>query len=97
MTIPASREETVKSASGVALGALGWILQDDDRAHRFLDLTGLTPDGLRADIGATATHRAVLDFLLAHEPDLLGAADALGIAPEAIVAAHRAMGGGVEA
>lgn len=64
--------------------ALGWILSDDGRARRFLDLTGLTPDGLRAAVGQTETHRAVFDFLCGHEPDLVAAADFLGCTPAAI-------------
>ncbi|MXO87151.1 DUF3572 family protein [Alteraurantiacibacter aestuarii] len=71
----------------MALSALGWILTDDRRAHRFMDLTGLTPEGLRATITEAGTHRAIFDFLCAHEPDLLGAADALGIQPAQLVAA----------
>ena len=31
-------------------------------------------------------HRAVLDFLCAHEPDLVAAADALGVAPADLAA-----------
>ncbi|VVT04856.1 DUF3572 family protein [Erythrobacter sp. EC-HK427] len=73
--------------AAIALGALGWILSEEARAQRFLDLTGLTPDGLRAALAEPATHRAVFEFLAAHEPDLLGAAAALGFAPETLVAA----------
>ena len=76
----------VKDPSQVALGALGWVLSDADRAQRFLDLTGLDPDGLRAALGETATHRAVLDFLCAHEPDLIAAAEALGLQPADLAA-----------
>ena len=65
----------------MALGALGWLLGDERRAHRFLDLTGLTAESLRSSIDDVATHRAVLDFLCAHEPDLVGAAEALAIDP----------------
>ncbi|WP_442864373.1 DUF3572 family protein [Aurantiacibacter sp. MUD11] len=65
------------------------MLANDDRAQRFLDLTGLTPDGLRDALGDLSTHRAILDFLAAHEPDLLGAAEALGLAPEQLVAARQ--------
>jgi len=36
---------------------------------------------LRASIGEAATHRAVLDFLCAYEPDLVAAAEALGLTP----------------
>jgi Protein of unknown function (DUF3572) len=73
----------------LALQALAWVLADDRRAGRLLELTGLTPDGLRESVGKVAVHRAVLDFLCAHEPDLLDAADALGIAPERLAAARK--------
>jgi len=72
----------------VSLAALGWVLSDTARAQRFLDLTGLTPDGLRGAIGEPATHRAVLDFLCSHEPDLVAAAEALGMMPAALAAAR---------
>lgn len=74
------------------MAALGWVLTDPDRAQRFLDLTGLTPDGLRAAIGDEATHRAVFEFLAAYEPDLVAAAAALGVEPETIVRAHQEFG-----
>ncbi len=78
--------------SDLALAALGWVLTDQDRAQRFLDLTGLTPDGLRAAIGENATHRAVFEFLAAYEPDLVAAAKALEVEPDVIVRAHQEFG-----
>jgi hypothetical protein len=57
------------------------VLADPARAQRFLAVTGLDPDGLRAAIGEPTTHLAVLDFLCAHEPDLIAAAEALGLSP----------------
>ena len=72
----------------MALAALAWVLSDTPRAERFLALTGLTPEGLRGAIGEPATHRAVLDFLCAHEPDLVSAADDLGVAPAEIATAR---------
>jgi hypothetical protein len=86
LTILNSSEDSVKYGPEVALGALAWILADAARAQRFLDLTGLTPDGLRTAVTEPATHRAVLDFLCGHEPDLLAAAEALGVAPAALAA-----------
>ncbi len=56
------------------------------RADRFLAITGLDSAGLRAAIAAPATHLAVLDFLCAHEPDLIAAAEALGLAPAELAA-----------
>jgi Protein of unknown function (DUF3572) len=80
-------------SSVLALAALGWVLEDQDRAQRFLDLTGLTPEGLRAAAADEATHRAVFDFLAAHEPDLLGAAEALDIDPLMLVRAQAELRG----
>ena len=74
---------------GVALRALAWLLSDERRARRFLDLTGLTPEELRSGIGTAEMQGSVLDFLAAHEPDLVAAADALGIEPAEIAAANR--------
>ncbi len=75
----------------LALGALGWLLKSEDRASRLLALTGLTPEDLRAGLGEPAVLGAVLDFLAAHEPDLLAAAEALGTSPAALAAAAGSM------
>ncbi|MCB2078947.1 MAG: DUF3572 domain-containing protein [Novosphingobium sp.] len=75
----------------MALGALGWLLSDEDRASRLLALTGLTPDLLRAGLGEPAVLGAVLDFLCAHEPDLIAAADELGVQPQELAAARERM------
>ena len=63
------------------------MLGDDDRAARLLALTGLTPDVLRGGLGDPAILAAVIDFLCAHEPDLVAAADAIGVAPQDLAAA----------
>ena len=68
--------------------ALGWVLSDGPRAERFLALTGLTPDALRAGLGDAGVLGAVLEFLSNHEADLVAAASALDIAPEALIAAR---------
>lgn len=72
----------------LALAALGWVLGDGPRAERFLALTGLTPDTLRESLGQVETQAAVLDFLCAHEPDLVAAAESLGIEPQRLAAAR---------
>ena len=77
--------------ASVALQALAWVLADERRAQRFLDLTGLTPEELRVGIGSAEMQGSVLDFLAAHEPDLVAAAEALGLSPDAIGAANRAL------
>ena len=73
----------------LALGALSWVLSDDARADRFLALTGLSPDDLRERIDEREVLAAVLRFLEAHEPDLLAAADMLGVPPTEIAEARQ--------
>ena len=77
------------SESGISLMALTWILQDERRANRFLDLTGLTPNQLRAGLEDPAVHRAIRDFLCAHEPDLLAASEALGVSPRVLTGSRQ--------
>ena len=79
-------------ASAIALDALIWILEDSLRADRFLGLTGLSPDGLRARIAEPAVQAAALTFLEAHEPDLVACAAARGMDPATLVAAARELG-----
>jgi len=54
--------------------------------ERFLSLTGLTPDELRAGLGDPSVQGAVLEFLCGHEADLIAAAEALGLSPAALAA-----------
>ena len=77
--------------SALALNALIWVLGDERRAQRFLDLTGLAPGDLRERIGTSEIQLSVLDFLGAHEPDLVAAAEELGIAPADIAAARESL------
>jgi hypothetical protein len=76
-------------ATTLALAALGWLLADDDRAERYLALTGLDPDSLRAGLGDPVVLSSCLDFLANHEPDLLRAAEALAVTPEELIAARK--------
>jgi len=70
---------------------LGWVLGDETHADRLLALTGIAPEELRARVGERDVLVAVLDFVLAHEPDLLACAEALGLTPQAIERAHAAL------
>ncbi|MEQ7874124.1 DUF3572 family protein [Sphingomonas sp. ASV193] len=73
----------------LALAALAATLSEEARAQRFLDLTGLDAATLRARAGDDTTLVALLDFLEAHEPDLVAVARAVGTSPGTLVAARR--------
>jgi Protein of unknown function (DUF3572) len=79
------------SPQTLALAALGWVLESEERAARFLDLTGLDPETLRAGLGDPLILAAPLEFLTNYEPDLIRAAEALAVTPEELVAAKDAL------
>lgn len=78
----------------LALLALAYIAGDSDLLDRFLALSGLDLEGLRGRAQDPALLGAALDFLLAHEPDLLAFAADSQVKPEAIAAARRKLPGG---
>ena len=73
----------------LALGALASTLGDSRRAQRFVDLTGIGTDELRAQAGEPLLLAALIRFLEAHEPDLVAVAGELGVKPEVLVQARR--------
>ena len=73
-----ARDEEVEI---LALQALGWILQDEERAERLLALTGLDPRELRSGLDDSAMLSSLLGFLANHEPDLVACAEAIGVPP----------------
>lgn len=79
---------TTNDAEALALAALAATLTDERRAQRFLDLTGLSPDGIRERLGERSVLAATLSFLESHEPDLVDVAAAIGCKPGALIAAR---------
>jgi Protein of unknown function (DUF3572) len=73
----------------IALAALAATLSDARRAQRFIDLTGIGTDELRARAGEPPLLAALIRFLEAHEPDLLAVAEEVGVAPTLLVEARR--------
>jgi hypothetical protein len=67
------------------------VLESEDLAQRYLELTGLDPDSLRSGLGDPAILASALEFLANHEPDLIRAAEALSLTPEELVAAKDAL------
>ena len=72
----------------LALAALAATLGCERRAQRFIDLTGIGTDELRARAADPALLAALLRFLEAHEPDLFAVAGDLGCNPQELVEAR---------
>ena len=88
----ASREE----AETIALRALAFIAEDEDRIGRFLALTGTGPQDLRARAGDPGFLAGVLDYLVSDEPLLLAFAEQAAIEPESVVSGQQRLSGPVE-
>ena len=80
------RREVPSDCQTIALKVLASTLTDERRAQRFLALTGLSPEGIRARAADPVLLAACIGFLEAHEPDLISVAEALALNPSAIVA-----------
>jgi len=83
--------QTPNDPHALALAALAATLTDERRALRFLDLTGIGTEELRRRASEPRLLSALIGFLEAHEPDLLSVSEQIGVKPEALVAARRAL------
>ncbi len=81
-------------AETLALQALGWLAEDEDRLGAFMAYGGLDPGSLRAQAADPMLHAAVLDFLLADEALLLQFCAAAGVKPELPMQARAELPGG---
>ncbi len=83
--------ETPTDPYALALAALAATLDEPRRAQRFLDLTGIGTGELRRRAGERALLVSLLDFLEAHEPDLLAVSEAIGLNASRLIGARRAL------
>jgi hypothetical protein len=77
------------AAEDIAVKALTLLTRDPERLARFLALTGLGPETIRAAAGSPGFLRAVLDHVAGHEDLLVALADEMEARPETIVEARR--------
>lgn len=75
-------------AESIAISALGFLACDGPRLGRFLALTGIGPDELRAAAATPGLQAAVLDHLLNDESMLLMFTAENGFEPQRIGYAH---------
>ena len=89
--IDEKRSKTAPAPVVLALQALAHVAGHPDLGPRFLALSGLDADALRASAGDPMLLGALIDFLQAREPDLVACADAIGTTPQALVFAGAAL------
>jgi len=85
---------TAEAAETLALQALAWLADGEERLGAFLAETGLAPDTLAARAADPRVLAAVLDFVLGEDSRVLAFAAAAGLAPGVVAAARAALPGG---
>jgi hypothetical protein len=88
-----ARRPNREEAEAIAVRALGFLASDPERLARFLDLTGLRPETLRAAAREPHFLARVLDHVAGDEALLIEAAADQGITPERFAAAHALLAG----
>jgi hypothetical protein len=81
------------AAEAIAVDALSFIATDAYRLARFLDLTGLTPQSIRAAARDAEFLLGVLDYIDADESLLKAFAVSSGINPSTVSKARLVLGG----
>ncbi|MEM1317618.1 MAG: DUF3572 family protein [Pseudomonadota bacterium] len=77
-----------QAAEEVALAGLARLAADEELLLRFCELTGILSNEMREAATQPNFLPGVLDFYLAHEPDLLDWARDDGFPPEHVMAAR---------
>src|SRR3954469_14264701 len=81
------------AAEAVALSALAWLLADDERAERFIQVTNFSGEEIKDLLANSTFLGGVLDFILEDETLVGEAAGALGLAPAEVAAVRRRLPG----
>ena len=90
------RKITRDEAEEIATAAFGLLAEEPERTARFLNLSGLNPEDLRAIAGTSEFHIAVLDYVRRDESLLLVLAARQGVDAERIALAERELAGAVD-
>ncbi len=79
---------TKQEAELIGIAGLSYLAADPERLGRFLAVTGLGPENVRAAARDPGFLPALLDYLLANENDLVAFAQEMNIAPARVGAAR---------
>ena len=82
-----------ESAEKLAISALGFLAQDEERLGQFLSVTGIGPDMIRKAAADPSFLAGVLDHVCGDEPLLIAVAEHAGIAPQDVAHAQAVLSG----
>ena len=78
-------------AEGMAVEALSFLARSPERLARFLDVSGLRPDTLRAAAGEPGFLTGLMDYLVSDEELLVAFAGEIGASPESVMQARHVL------
>lgn len=84
----------VEAAESLAIQALAFLAEDAERLGRFLAVTGIGPEEIRATASETNLLAGILDYLAADEPLLIEFAAHAGVDPADVARAWALLGRG---
>ncbi len=79
---------TKQEADMIGVAGLSWLAAEPERIGRFLAVTGLGPENVRAAARDPSFLPALLDYLLANEKDLVAFASEMNLDPNRVRAAR---------
>jgi hypothetical protein len=88
-----SERATREAAEALAVQAFTFLADDSDRLGRFLALTGVGPERIRAAAAEPGFLAGVLDHVMADEALLLTFTEHAGIDPPVVARARAVLGG----
>ena len=94
MAISKRNAINAEAAKSLAIQALAFLAADPERLGRFLAVTGIGPDEIRAAAREPHFLAGVLDHLASDEPLLIEFANQIGIEPAEIARACAMLGRG---
>jgi hypothetical protein len=89
---PKTAPMTAEEAESLGAQALQFLADEPRLLSRFLAFTGIDPRQVRRAAAEPGFFAGVLDFLLAHEPDLMAFSHASGRPPAEVAEARAAFG-----
>jgi Protein of unknown function (DUF3572) len=81
------------AAAGLAIAALGFVAGTPEELSRFLALTGIAPDAIRAAAAEPGFLGGVLAYIAGNERTLVAFASHAGVAPEEVEQARIVLAG----
>jgi hypothetical protein len=79
---------TKEQAEAIGVAGLSYLAAEPERIGRFLAVTGLGPENIRAAAKEPSFLPALLDYLLANEHELVAFAAEMDLEPGSIIAAR---------